>query len=182
MHVARFWLVPCLIATIGCGSSAGDSAGTGGSNGGGGSGTELEPAPNIDVDLCAAIREEETNASDRCWQCCDRKPEVVASSFIHRGQCTCAKLREEDPGKTICADATADGDTCASCCGNHDFLTAGWVGSDGATGAVCACGSHQDRTVCAAAARSQIACGDCCVHAGYIGTAYGSGTCTCSGP
>ena len=179
MHIACFWLVACLVATTGCSD---DRAGTGDSNVAGGSGSELEPAPNVDVKSCAAIREEESNSADRCWKCCDPRPEVVASSFIYRGQCTCAERREEDPGRTICADATANADTCASCCGNHDFLTSGWLGSDGQTTAICECASHQDRAVCAASARSQVACNDCCVHAGYIGTAYGSGTCTCSGP
>jgi hypothetical protein len=184
MRLAPFFLLACLGLAPACGSSSDGDPGTGGSNAGGSGGTavELEPAPNIDVTMCAAIREGDTDALNQCFECCDLRPEVVASSFIHRGQCTCAELREDDAGETICASATADGDTCGTCCSDHDYLGYGWVGGGGTSPAVCGCGSHQDRTVCAASARAEAECANCCMHAGYIGTGYGSGTCICSGP
>ncbi len=140
------------------------STGPGGSPGSGGDGgTDLTPASNIDVTTCAAIRASDPypSSSYACWTCCKAQPGNMASSFIYKSQCTCAAPRD-DEGKTICASATADGNACAACCGDHDYVLSGWVGADATTAAQCGCSNLQDSTVCAASARSESACESCC--------------------
>lgn len=188
MPFPRFLALTFLALPLACGSSTSDDSGTGGTGGASGSsGTgnapaNLEPAPNVDVTTCASIHTIEDAASSHCSTCCDGV-NASASSFINKGACTCALPQDDDPGKTVCASAAADADTCDACCSDKGYLVAGWVGEDALTHtqAACGCGLLQDKTVCAGSARSEDACTNCCMHEGFIAYGYGSGQCVCTG-
>jgi len=185
MHGARVLPVAFLFAALplACsGSSSDDSPASGGSSGTSNAPANLDPAPNIDVTTCSAIHTIENDATSHCATCCGQV-NATTSSFINKNTCTCALPRADDPAKTVCQAAAADGDTCSACCSDNGYLLSGWVGEDtfAKTPARCGCGIQQDETVCAGYARSEDACTNCCVHEGFISYGYGSGECWCIG-
>lgn len=168
---------------LACGSSTSDdSPAAGGTSGTGNDPPPLEPAANVDVTTCSSIHTIEDNAASHCSTCCD-SVDASASSFINQGACTCQLPQADAPGKTVCASATADGDTCGGCCSDHGYLVSGWVGEDTQlhTQASCACDVLQDKTICADHAQSEEACDNCCMHEGFISTGFGTVGCWCIG-
>jgi hypothetical protein len=168
-----------LVTPLACGSSTSDDdPGAGGSSGNNDSHANLEPAANLDVTTCGDIHTIAENAQSQCSICCG-KADAVASSFIYQGTCTCLLPSADDPGKSVCASAIADGETCGACCSEHNYLVSGWVGADATNPGQCGCAGVQDTMICDAYAGTEEACTNCCAHEGFIQYGYGPGNCWC---